>query len=219
LIKSIYISRNEEEVPQLSCYAVQKGISVRAVSQIRFEAVENHPKSKTEVIFFSSIRAAEFFLKNEQIVAEAKVATIGISTAKKLSALGIQSDFIGDKAGNPDQVANDFRSWLKDRKVLIPCSDLSNRSIAAVLPEKQVEELIVYRTISACQNVGEQDVYVFTSPSNFHAFNECNTIPSNAKVIAWGKTTENALIKAGIRPAYTLESSTEEELIAVLSTI
>ena len=217
MIKSIYISRNEEEIPQLSSYAVQKGIRVTAVSQIRFEAVNNQPKSKTEVIFFSSIRAAEYFLKNQHIAPEVKVATIGISTAKKLSALGIQSDFIGEKAGDPEQVANDFNSWLNGRKVLIPCSASSNRSIAAVLPKTQVEELIVYRTMSDCKPVNPHALYVFTSPSNFKAFQECNQLPQAATVIAWGNTTQKALNSAGIDVVFTLETSTEEELITFLS--
>jgi len=217
LIKSIYISRNEEEIPQLSSYAVQKGISVTALSQIRFEAVDNQPKSKTDVIFFSSIRAAEYFLKNQQIAAEVQVATIGISTANKLSALGIQSDFIGEKAGDPEQVANDFNAWLNGRKVLIPCSASSNRSIAAVLPKTQVEELIVYRTMSDCKPVNPHALYVFTSPSNFKAFQECNQLPQDATVIAWGNTTLRALNSAGIDVLFTLESSTEEELITFLS--
>ena len=217
MIKSIYISRPDKEIPALRKYAEQQGISLIASSQIRFEALSNKQKSPAEVIFFSSIRAAEYYLLHHEIESNVAIATIGSATATKLRELGLNPSFIGEKAGDPEAVTNEFKAWLQGRKVLIPCSTISNRSIAVSLPIEQVEELIVYKTISACSEVGSHAVYIFTSPSNFRAFRQCNTLPEHAQVIAWGKTTEKALTEAGIEPIYTLESSTEEELIAFIS--
>ena len=60
------------------------------------------------------------------------------------------------------------------------------------------------------------DYYVFTSPSNLEGYLALNSLPKNAKVIAWGKTTEKACFKNSITPCYTLENATEKELVGKL---
>jgi hypothetical protein len=79
----------------------------------------------------------------------------------------------------------------------------------------QVEEVVVYRTISDCVPIENTDVYVFTSPSNFQGFISCNERPKG-KLIAWGTSTRASMEQAHCIPAFTLERSELSELISLL---
>lgn len=215
LVNSIFISKSLHEVPELAEFCRQHSISLIARSMIRFEAVPFHVKQPYQVIFFSSIRAAEFFLKTDSIDENTQVACIGRKTAEKLQKLGITAHFIGEKAGKPEEVARDFAKWLGDRSVLIPQSDISKRSMIKELDPKQVQEVVVYRTLSDCHPIESSDVYVFTSPSNFDGFIACNPLP-DGKLIAWGTTTHSAMEQAHCIPTITLERSELSELIRLL---
>jgi hydroxymethylbilane synthase len=216
LIKSLFISRNPEEVPELSEFCTQRNIRLSARPLIRFEAVPFSVKDEFSVIFFSSIRAAQFYLKENSLNPNCAVACIGTETAEKLRKMGIECQFIGNKAGDPESVALEFKKWLGDRKVLIPCSDRSNRSIAKVLSADQFNEVIVYCTISDPAPIDTCDVYIFSSPSNVEAFFEKNVLPEGSRVISWGKTTDKALANHGIVAFLTLQSSSTKEVLTWL---
>ena len=124
--------------------------------------------------------------------------------------------FIGDKAGDPESVADAFKNWLGDRKVLIPCSDSSNRTIANALPEEMRHEVIVYKTIHDPVHINDCDVYIFSSPTNVESFFKENVLPDRSAVISWGKTTDKALQKHNINPVLTLQHSSTKEIISWL---
>lgn len=216
MIHSIFISRNSTELPLLTEFCDQHDIALIAHSLISFELVHNQCSQEYDVLFFSSIRAAEFYLKQHHVSANTKIATIGETTAEKLRNLGLNVDFVGSTAGNPKIVADEFSSWLHGRKVLIPCSDRSNRSIANSLPDTQVEELVVYRTIANPKQITPCDVYIFSSPSNFESFMKLNVVPLNSVTMAWGITTDKAMRERGIVPEHILTNSTEEEILNYL---
>lgn len=213
----LFISKDRKEVEELSIFCEKENIELIAISQIKFSFVPFQIQSAFDVIFISSIRAAKFFLQQEKIRENVQIACIGSVTASKLKDIGIQVDFIGEKAGSPKDVAEDFKNWLGNRKVLIPCSDISNRSVAGILQKEQVEEVIVYRTKNDCKTVEESSVYVFTSPSNFKSFLTCNSLSVSAKIIAWGQTTELAIKKTGYEVIHTLSNSDSKELLEFLS--
>jgi uroporphyrinogen-III synthase len=196
----------------------QHAIELIAKSLIRFELVHNEPMHETEVIFFSSIRAAEFYLAQHFISPSTEIATIGSKTADKLRELGLTVSFIGSTAGDPEKVGIEFKSWLNGRSVTIPCSDRTNRSIAYILPEDQVKELIVYKTVANPLQIPPCDLYIFSSPSNLEAFCETNSFPEKSATIAWGKTTEQALVNRGIKPIKVLSTSSEQEIVDFLQT-
>jgi hypothetical protein len=56
----------------------------------------------------------------------------------------------------------------------------------------------------------------FKSPSNVDGFLIENQFPSNAKIIAWGNTTEKCLNNKGYLVWKTLLNSTVDELVEIL---
>ena len=216
MIRSVFISRNLEEVPELSEFCAQRNIRLTAQSLIRFKAVPFSITEEYPVIFFSSIRAAHFFLLEKELAPSTAIACIGAETALKLKQLGLECEFVGDKAGDPESVAAAFKNWLGDRKVLIPCSDRSNRSVANALPEGQSQEVIVYKTIHDPVLINDCDIYIFSSPTNVESFFKENILPDPAAVISWGKTTDRALQKHDITPVHTLQHSSNKEIVSWL---
>ena len=175
--KSIFISKDISEVAILQQFCLANNINLIAHSLIRFEAIPFQVNQTYDVLFISSIRAAEFFLKTEKIKPETVIACIGQTTASKLEDLGIKISFVGEKSGNPIEVAEAFKKWLGNRTVLIPQSNISNRTIGSLLPSNQCIETNVYKTVSDCKIITICNTYIFTSPSNFDSFMKCNEPP------------------------------------------
>ncbi len=213
--KSLFISKDISEVVLLQQFCLANNINLIAHSLIRFEAIPFQVNQSYDVLFISSIRAAEFFLKTEKIKPETVVACIGQTTASKLEDLGIKTSFVGEKSGNPIEVAEAFKKWLGNRTVLIPQSNISKRTIGSLLPSNQCIEPIVYKTVSDCQEIPACETYVFTSPSNFDSFLTCNE-PPHGKVIAWGETTKKHIAAKGITVSNTLQKAEVGELIKLL---
>ena len=207
----IFISKSLNEVAELNHFCKQNNLELIAESMIRFEAVKFKTTSSYEVIFFASIRAAEFFLKQENIPSTVSIACIGKITADKLIKLGLTVDFIGEKSGNAEKVAEAFKKWLGTRKVLIPQSSISKRSVALKIEPNQCVEVVVYQTIVDCKIISACTTYIFTSPSNFNSFLLCNEIPKG-KIIAWGETTRKEIVKKGLQVDHTLIHSNTAEL-------
>lgn len=200
---------------ELDQFCQQKGLRLVAESLITFQGVPFTIDRPFDVVFFASIRAAIFFLRAASIPSNCAVACIGETTGKKLTEIGLKVDFIGEKAGQPDDVAEAFKAWLGTRTVIIPQSTVSKRSIASKIASEQCIEVIVYETISACKTIPECATYIFTSPSNFESFSLCNAIPKG-KIIAWGETTKNAILKRGLEVDKTLVYSDMGELMGIL---
>jgi uroporphyrinogen-III synthase len=214
-VKRLFISKNSEDIRLLPSFCSENDIELLASSFIRFEPVIFSIESDFEVVFFGSIRAASFFILQQDIPKHVELACIGETTAKKLTDMGFALNFVGSKSGQPVQVANDFIEWLGSRRVLIPCSQQSKRTVSRLVPKNQKEEKVVYQTLSDCKPLENCDYYVFTSPSNLESFLTCNSKPEGI-IIAWGTTTQKALIDHEIVVDYTLNHSTEEELLSFL---
>ena len=192
-MKSIYITKELEDVTQLKQFCAFQNIDLHATSQLSFEAVPFTVIEPFEVVFFSSVRAGRFFLRSyDGPLSSLQFACIGEETAQKFN---IEFAFVGKEAGNPEKVAEKFKNWLGDKRLLIPHSSLSHKTIAETIPSSQCESVCVYNTLLSPQSIPESEVYVFTSPSNLAAFLQKNQVPESAKVIAWGNTTEKALRK------------------------
>jgi uroporphyrinogen-III synthase len=212
----LFISKDLSDLSVLPAFCQDNSIELVAQSFISFEALPFESHLSPSVIFFSSIRAAEFYLAQASLPTNCEIACIGSKTAEKLKAKGLHVSFIGETAGEPAIVAEKFKTWLNERKVLIPSSEQSNRSIAQTLPTSQVEELIIYRTVAKPLTIEPCAVNVFTSPSNFLSFIQKNTLESSQTIIAWGKTTEKVIRNAGYAVNATLTYASEEELVEVL---
>lgn len=214
MITSLFISKNAEELPLLRQYCTEQRIALHAQSLLQFEGVPFAVQHPFDVVFFSSIRAAEFFYAHSPCT-HAEFACVGQKTAQKLRDLGHIPTFIGQQSGNPSQVALDFCAYVGERRVLIPCSDISARTIVKALPAGQVEEVVVYRTFAKSVDVSACDAYVFTSPSSVDSFLLLNDKPIG-KVIAWGDSTAARMHELGIDISWVLKTAGEEEVVEVL---
>ena len=214
MITSLFISKNAEELPLLRQYCSEQRITLHAQSLLQFEGVPFAVQHPFDVVFFSSIRAAEFFYAQSPYT-HAEFACVGQRTAQKLRDLGHIPTFIGQQSSNPSQVALDFCAYVGERRVLIPCSDISARTIVKALPAGQVEEVVVYRTFAKSVDVSACDAYVFTSPSSVDSFLLQNDKPIG-KVIAWGDSTAARMNVLGIDVSWVLKTAGEEEVVEVL---
>jgi uroporphyrinogen-III synthase len=193
-VKRIFISKNEDDLGDFGQFCEENKLTLFAKSLITFEAVDFKLTSEFDCVFFSSIRAATFFLeKNPGLSNKVVFACSGKETARKLSEIGITCSFIGSESGNPEKVSLDFAKWLEGRKVIFPHSNLSKFSALRYLSKGQFETIQVYQTNSIPSEIPNCDVYVFTSPSNVSAFLIINSIPKNALLIAYGKSTREHL--------------------------
>lgn len=215
----VFISKNASDCESLVHFCIQNSIELIAQSLIEFEAVPFEIESNYDIAFFSSIRSGQFFFKNELQKSNVVYACIGQTTNSKLKKLGIECEFVGEEAGNPQKIAAEFKSWVKNRTVIFPQSNLSLGTFSSILPENQVINKIVYKTNLIERKIENCQIYIFTSPSNLDAFLTINKIADEAKVIVWGKSTENRLLKKGIIADFVLAKSNFAELIEVLKSI
>lgn len=214
----LFLSNNTILTETFQTFCLQNDIALTAASLIAFEAVVFEQSVTSDVIFFSSPRSFDFYCASAKLGNEL-LACIGDGTAAHLEKAGYATHFVGKNSGNPQKVAEDFRQWLGTRTVLFPLAEHSNRSISSVIPEEQRKEVIVYKTLHVPQVLAAHDIYVWTSPSNVHAFFATNRFPENAQTISWGASTSRALAEYGILPTKTLEESSLSALETVLREI
>ena len=131
-MKSLYITRDLDDLFILQQYCSFGQIDLHAQSQITFEEVPFSIEKPFEVVFFSSVRAGRFFLRNyDGPLSSLQFACIGQETAQKFN---IEFAFVGKEAGNPEKVAEKFKIWLGEKRLLIPHSSLSQKTIASIIP-------------------------------------------------------------------------------------
>lgn len=211
---AIFISRSADQIGDQLRQFEARGGTLYAQSLITFEGIENEASPECDVVFFSSIRAAEFFLQYHE-KPNSLFACAGLETARKLSEqYKIDCHFVSEEAGNPSKSANAFKLWLQERTVLFPLSEQSLHSYSSHIPPAQKTELYVYRTLTTPMVIPPCDYYVFSSPSNVRAFLEVNTISDHARCIAWGQSTEAALIAQQIAVQHCLNEGSVQELDA-----
>lgn len=212
-MKRIFISKNQDDLGTFGQFCEEHNLDLIAKSLISFEAVEYELTREFDSVFFSSIRAATFFLeKNPTIANNVLFACSGKETARKLSEIGITCSFIGAESGNPEKVSLDFAKWLEGRKVLFPHSNLSKFSALRNLSKSQYETIQVYQTNFIPTEIPNCKVYVFTSPSNLSSFLIKNIIPKNAVIVAYGKSTKNHLESLNIDCLVVLKNANLSDL-------
>lgn len=134
-----------------------------------------------------------------------------------MESRGFTVSFFGENAGNPKEIANQFKEWLGSRRVLFPQSTRSNKSIETELPESQKIPLIVYKTVENPLLLTDSfSLYVFTSPSNYLSFISLNSIPEGSKILAWGMTTAQIIVNDNREVDFILETSSYSELLKIL---
>lgn len=217
--KRLFISKNASEIDPFRPQFDELGFTVVSHSFLAFSPVVFEVQLKYDVVFFSSVRSVIFFKATQSIPMNTLIACIGGKTAELLETLGHTVAFVGTQSGEPKVVFEEFKAWLGKKSVLFPISNRSLKSISSGIPEEQKEELVVYSTDIVGKVVAECDVYVFTSPSNVDGYFAANTLPQYSRIIAWGKSTETALISRAVSVEYCLEKASFEELLYYLKSI
>ena len=214
--KRIFISKSNSESVDLSASLSSQNTELITHSFLHFEGIEFNVEAPYDIIFFTSPRAVLFFKARLDIPREVKIACTGKKTADSLAILGYHVDFKGEKSGDIQQVAAKFKTWAEDRTVLFPISDISLHTISSQLNLNFVIEVEVYKTIIKGIRVEPCDTYVFTSPSNVDGFLIENEVPIKARIIAWGTSTQDALIQKGFKVEHTMEESSIKSLVEYL---
>lgn len=216
--RSLFISKEPDEVTDLVTWCRQQDIELHAQAMIAFNAVPFQQLKAHPIVFFSSKRAVQFYFSQaHKFQQNTLVACIGKATAAYLEGLGYPVHFCGEEAGEPEKVAEQFLAWVGERSVFFPVSTKSLQSISGIFPPNQCEVQEVYETIYQTKPIASCTTYVFSSPSNVEAFLMSNAVPKEAKCIAWGKSTAQALIKNHMQVQHTLTTASLQELLAYLS--
>lgn len=193
LNKHIFISKDPSQVSALKNVIEEEKGKLTARAFIRFEKIPVTDVPTADIVFFSSPRSVQYFLEDHKIPNDTLIACVGGSTHNELKRHGITANFVGADDRSIDEVANDFKIFAADARVLFPVSTLSIGTIASKIDQDKRCVIEVYRTILDSESMDAFDIYVFTSPSNVRSFLLKNDIPSGAEVIAWGNSTEKEL--------------------------
>ena len=219
MIRSILITKSKNDKGALYEYCISRNIHIHYHSFLSFKQINLLEIPTTDVLFFSSKRAVDFFLNQSKIPTNKAIACIGESTKIHLQTKGIPVDFVGQHAGQPEVVSQELATWLGNRTVTIVLAKESKKSILTQLDSAKSNCCIVYETIINPKKIEQQfDCIVFTSPSNVTGFFGENTIPTNTIVIAWGETTKVCLEAKQICVTKTLVTSSEKEIVEFLKT-
>ena len=217
---TIFISKDEKDLGKIPTFLKEKGIKVVSRSLIHFEKVFFQIHSNFEVVFFPSIRSAQFIIESNELNLDSyALACSGAQTNDRLNRLGYTCELIGTNAGSPDQVSKEFSRWLGNRKVFIPHSNRSVLSITSHIPNHQVVSSVVYNTILSDGRVDSSDLYVFSSPSNIHSFFKKNQLKKESIVFVWGQTSARCLLEYGYKADSVLQDGTLQELQNLINEI
>ncbi|MES2588068.1 MAG: uroporphyrinogen-III synthase [Bacteroidota bacterium] len=216
-ISSLLITKNKNEIKLLDAFCSENDIKLYAQSFISFKALENEKAIETEVVFFGSKNAFDFYLANQKHKSEIQIACIGEATKNYIQQKGFEVAFFGQHAGNPEEVSKELNLWLNKRSICFIKSTESKGTIEKYIESDFIQTLFLYETCLEEIDFQEKiNVLVFTSPSNVNAFLKSNKVSEETKIIAWGKTTEKELLKHEIIPEIVMQEARLEELILIL---
>ena len=219
-MKTVFISKEPSDVHGLKKSIRSQQFQFQFKSLLKFKPLPFIMPNAFDVVFISSVRSAEFLIEDARLdLTKCTLACVGSQTAFRLEKIGLIPDFIGSNAGNPLSVSKAFSKWLGSRKVFIPHSNLSLRSIESEISKEQIYSVEIYETLLQEVEIGPKDVYVFTSPSNVDAFFRINHLSHASFLIAWGHSTKSALQTYAKEPDFVLEHGRLDELEAILNTL
>ena len=213
----LFISKDPEDLHHGLKQLHDKGV-LEAKSLIAFDALNFDCPPAHDILFLASIRAADFFFA--RCNTNALIACAGIETAEKVAAkYNKEIAFIAQRSDQPQIETIHFNQWRAGRKVCFPSSPISIGSYAALLPENEKIILPVYNTTFKESQIEPKDIYIFSSPSNVLAFVKSNSIAKEARVVAWGSSTERELIQNGINVTYVLRAPQQADLLNWLNKV
>lgn len=215
---SVYISRHATEVTSLISSLIHAGFQVQAQSLISTSPVEfPQPIPKTDWIFFSSGNSVRYFFSQIKKTPVAKYAAIGMGTARELSQF-VRPDFTGSSI-DILETARIFAKHAGPASVLFPGAENSLKHVQSVFLEKQIQNLICYRTEETPVHVGYPDILVFSSPSNVRSFFRINRMFTYQQSIAFGLSTANELKKYGASSVSIPRSLSDEDILEAIKQV
>ena len=213
----IFISKDPQDLNE-GLLALQQNGVLEAQTLIDFNALPFDCPPAHDILFIASIRAADYFFAKCQT--SAQIACAGLETAKKVAErYQKEVHFIAQQSDQPIIEAQKFNAWRNGRSVCFPSSQLSIGTYAAHIPNREKTILTVYQTCFKELQIKEKDIYIFSSPSNVRAFLQHNTIAANAKVVAWGASTAQELVKKKISVTKLLSGQQQTDLLTWLSKV
>ncbi|MBA2613210.1 MAG: hydroxymethylbilane synthase [Bacteroidetes bacterium] len=195
--KKIFITKTFKEGEYLQTALTKLGFEILGKSLIEFKKVTIKFLPKTDWIFFSSKHAVRFFFNQKpELWPGVKYGCVGSSTSAELRSFGYRADFIGQST-DIKLVGKQFSSKVGNARVLFPIARGSMQSIQwQMVKRDNVVNLEVYATIKHSEEISpENEIVIFTSPSNVESYFEKNTIHPQQKIIAMGEATGKALEK------------------------
>jgi len=207
----IFISKDAHDLNEGLQHLHKNGV-LEAKSLIEFSALPFECPPAYDILFLASIRAAEYFFA--KCDSSAQIACAGVETAQKVAEkFKKEIAFIAQQSDQPELEARRFNEWRKNRIACFPSSQLSIGTYASMIPNQEKIVFPIYQTHFLPQPVENKDIYIFSSPSNVIAFAKYNTIAEDAKVVAWGSSTERELLKNGINVTYVLRAPQQTDLL------
>lgn len=209
--KKIFISKIFKEDDYFPTALGKLGFEVQGTSLIEFKQIAIRFLPRTEWIFFSSKHAVRFFFNQKpELWPGVKFGCVGSSTSAELRSFGHRADFIGQST-DIKLVGKQFSSKVGNARVLFPIARGSMQSIQwQMVKRENVVNLEVYATLNISQEIStENEVLIFTSPSNVESYFEKNTIHPHQKLIAMGEATGKALEKLKFKK-FTLPRSFDD---------
>jgi hydroxymethylbilane synthase len=209
--KKIFISKTFKEDDYFPTALGKLGFEVQGTSLIEFKQIAIRFLPRTEWIFFSSKHAVRFFFNQKpELWPGVKFGCVGSSTSAELRSFGHRADFIGQST-DIKLVGKQFSSKVGNARVLFPIARGSMQSIQwQMVKRENVVNLEVYATLNISQEIStENEVLIFTSPSNVESYFEKNTIHPHQKLIAMGEATGKALEKLKFKK-FTLPRSFDD---------
>lgn len=202
--KSVFISRNKLEDDYFVRTLEFHGYSVHAQSLLKFvsKPFDVAKVKHADWIFFSSKQAIDFFIQKIDIklVANKKLAVLGLGTATHLQQYNLQPDFVGDGLGKT--TAKLFENTISSStKVLFPCATQTLYMVQHNFSENriEVENIEVYENsiIDTIPQINSA-ILVFTSPLNARGYFSKYKLKEKQKVVAIGNTTSEKLTQLNI---------------------
>ncbi len=155
-------------------------------------------------LIFASRYGVEYFFKRllkQKLDARkfnrAKIAAVGESTANRLLDFGVVTDLVPEDESSAGLIKAFRRMDIKDKKIFMPRSDLSDKGLARALEAlgSRVTSCVAYKNV-APEGLPDLDLnffdkVIFTSPSGVRNFKKrYGKLPNKIKVSCIGEVTK-----------------------------
>ena len=162
-------------------------------------------------LIFTSANGAKYFFerlkrkgRDTRAIASMKVAAIGKTTAKRLTAFGILADLVPERESSAGLLEEFGALDMMNKKVLLPQARVASGELPEALAAlgAAVEEIAVYETVEiepVDVDLEHIDKILFTSGSTARAFvKKFGQVPAHIKAYCLGEPTQASAKKHGI---------------------